>query len=58
MKSFFGSYTTDVISSCCFGVEVNSLNDPENEFIKQLTIANNINFKSPKIILLCKIVFL
>lgn len=52
--SFFGSYTIDIISSCCFGMEVNSLNDPGNEFIKQLTIANSTNFKSPKVALLCK----
>ena len=53
--SFFGSYTIDIISSCCFGMEVNSINDPGNEFIKQLTIANSTNFRSPKVALLCKI---
>ena len=51
--SFFGSYTIDIISSCCFGMEVNSINDPGNEFIKQLIIANSLNFGRLKTSLLC-----
>ena len=51
--SFFGSYTIDIMSSCCFGMEVNSINDPGNEFIKQLIIANSLNFGRLKTSLLC-----
>ena len=52
--SFFGSYTIDIISSCCFGMEVSSLNDPNNEFLRQLNIFNSIDFKNPKFLLLCE----
>jgi hypothetical protein len=34
-------------------MEVNSINDPGNEFVKQLIIANSLNFGSPKTALLC-----
>ncbi|XP_031624487.1 uncharacterized protein LOC116341517 [Contarinia nasturtii] len=32
MKDFFSRYTNDVIASCAFGIKINSLSDPENEF--------------------------
>ncbi|XP_071441693.1 cytochrome P450 6k1-like [Hetaerina americana] len=32
MKELLALYTTDVISSCAFGIETNSLKDPKNEF--------------------------
>jgi cytochrome P450 len=51
-KDFFGAYTLDIICSCCFGIEVNSLNDPDNEFIKNVTRANKINLKDPRLLLL------
>ena len=35
--SFFGNYTLDVISSCCFGLDIgSSINDPNNEYIKNI----------------------
>ncbi|OAD56181.1 Cytochrome P450 9e2 [Eufriesea mexicana] len=32
LKNVFTRYTNDVIASCVFGVEVNSMKDPENKF--------------------------
>lgn len=34
MKDFFSRYTNDVIATCAFGVKVNSLDDPDNDFYK------------------------
>ncbi|XP_026461385.1 cytochrome P450 9e2-like [Ctenocephalides felis] len=34
MKSLFTKYANDVIASCAFGLEVDSLRNPENEFYK------------------------
>lgn len=32
MKDFFSRYTNDVIASCAFGLKINSIADPQNEF--------------------------
>ncbi|XP_076663922.1 cytochrome P450 9e2-like [Andrena cerasifolii] len=32
MKAIFGRYTTDVIASCSFGISVDSMKNPNNEF--------------------------
>ncbi|KZC05568.1 Cytochrome P450 9e2 [Dufourea novaeangliae] len=34
IKDYFRKYTNDVIASVAFGINLNSLNDPENEFYK------------------------
>ena len=52
--SFFGSYSLDVISSCCFGMDINSLSDPNNEFLKNLQKIFSSGTRNPKFILLCK----
>lgn len=33
-KELFARYSTDVISSCAFGIDTHSLQDPESEFRK------------------------
>ena len=53
-KEFFGSYTLDVISSCCFGMDINSINGPNNEFLKNLQILFSGLSRNPKLILICK----
>ncbi|NP_001166013.1 cytochrome P450 9AH6 [Nasonia vitripennis] len=42
MKGAIGKYTNDTIASCAFGIEVDSMKDPNNEFYLQ---AKEINFK-------------
>lgn len=37
VKDIFSRYTTDVIATCSFGVHVNSLTSPENEFYTMAT---------------------
>lgn len=32
VKELFSRYTNDVIASCAFGIQINSFEDPENEF--------------------------
>ncbi len=34
MKSLFERYANDVIAKCIFGVSIDSIKDPENEFYK------------------------
>nr|APA31878.1 cytochrome p450 01657 [Brachionus plicatilis] len=52
-KKLFSGFTLDVISSCCFGVSTNSINEPENEFIQHMhQIFRNSVRADPKIILL------
>ncbi|XP_075237076.1 cytochrome P450 9e2-like [Lycorma delicatula] len=43
MKDFFGRFTMDVIASCAFGVQSNSLNEPDSEFIKIVSQFSNIS---------------
>ena len=40
-KEFFTKYTNDVIASCAFGISVNSLKNPNNEFYKYGREATN-----------------
>jgi cytochrome P450 family 9 len=43
MKDAFTRYTNDVIASATFGLKVNSLEDPENEFYKTGKNATTFN---------------
>lgn len=43
IKDLFSRYSTDVIASCAFGIEANSLKNPESEFLrngKRVTVRN------------------
>nr|QEV83804.1 cytochrome P450 [Brachionus rotundiformis] len=52
-KKLFSGFTLDVISSCCFGVSTNSINEPDNEFITHMQkIFRNSVKPDPKIMLL------
>lgn len=68
-KDLFTKYTNDVVATCAFGVIVNSLEDPKNEFYilgKKATNMNNLSFflkfllarYSPNIMRLLKIRFM
>lgn len=49
----FGCYSLDVISSCCFGIDMNSVKGQKSEFIKNLQIIlENTLGKNPKFLLL------
>lgn len=49
MKDLFSRYTSDVIASCAFGLKVDSLKNPTNEFFTIGT--SNLNFGSMKVAL-------
>ena len=52
----FSSYSLHIVSSCCFGIEIDTINDPDNEFFKQLNIAFSSTLgKNPKLMLVCKL---
>ncbi|RNA30710.1 Cytochrome P450, partial [Brachionus plicatilis] len=52
-KKLFSGFTLDVISSCCFGVSTNSINQPDNEFIQHMhQIFRNSIRADPKMMLL------
>jgi len=44
MKEFLSRFTTDVIGNCAFGLEINSLSDPDNEFRR----IGKMNFQEPQ----------
>jgi hypothetical protein len=51
----YACYTLDVITSCCFGYDMCSIKDSENEMYKQIQkiVSLELSF-SPKILLACK----
>lgn len=49
MRDLFARYVCDVIASCAFGITIDSLKDPKNEFFTLST--NAVNFNSVKLCL-------
>lgn len=47
MKEMCSRFTSDVIASCAFGLKVNSMKDPSNEFFTMGT--SNLNFAKTKV---------
>lgn len=43
LKNAFGWYSNDVIASCVFGIKVDSMKHPDNDFYKYGKIATNFN---------------
>ncbi|GAB1290355.1 Cytochrome P450 3A13 [Apodemus speciosus] len=47
MKDVFGAYSMDVITSTSFGVNVDSLNNPQNPFVQKVKKLLKLNFLDP-----------
>jgi hypothetical protein len=44
----------DVISSCFFGIETDSIKNPDNEYIKNIQTVFSNSVRNPKMLLVCK----
>ncbi|NWH74051.1 CP3A9 protein, partial [Piaya cayana] len=44
VKDFFGSYSMDVVTSTSFGVNVNSMNNPKDPFVREMQKFVNVSF--------------
>uniref|UniRef100_A0A6I8PP63 Thromboxane-A synthase n=1 Tax=Ornithorhynchus anatinus TaxID=9258 RepID=A0A6I8PP63_ORNAN len=51
MKRIFGSYSLDVVTSTSFGVDIDSMNNPNDPFVKQITKLLSFTFLSPLFLL-------
>ncbi|CAO2630208.1 Cytochrome P450 3A9, partial [Lemmus lemmus] len=47
MKDIFGAYSMEVITSTSFGVNIDSLNNPQNPFVQKVKKLLKINFLDP-----------
>ncbi|XP_059108185.1 cytochrome P450 3A9-like isoform X3 [Peromyscus eremicus] len=47
MKDIFGSYSMDVITGTSFGVNIDSLNNPQNPFVQKVKKLLKLNFFDP-----------
>ena len=52
--SYCGAYTMDVIASTAFGIEVDSHNDPNNQFVQNGKEIFKFSFASARILIMCK----
>ena len=43
MKELFTKFTVDIIATCAFGLEVNSFENPDNEFVKIRKVIDDFN---------------
>lgn len=51
-RTYFGSFTVDVISSCFFGIQTDSIKDPNNEYLQQIQKVFSTTVRNPKILML------
>ncbi|XP_043473495.1 cytochrome P450 9e2-like [Leptopilina heterotoma] len=58
MKEFFSRYTNDVIANCAFGITINTMENPKNDFYIFGKEATNLERLSQKIILMRNFPFL
>ena len=52
--SYCGSYTMDVIASTGFGLQIDSHNDPKNQFVQMSNKAMEFSLKSLRVIIMCE----
>ncbi|KAF4519270.1 hypothetical protein B566_EDAN002159 [Ephemera danica] len=57
MKEFFGRFTLDVIASCAFGVQCDSLANPEAEFVKVMSRFNDLSLFNIAALILSVVIF-
>uniref|UniRef100_A0A2R8ZNI7 Cytochrome P450 3A n=1 Tax=Pan paniscus TaxID=9597 RepID=A0A2R8ZNI7_PANPA len=52
LKDFFGAYTMDVITGTLFGVNLDSLNNPQDPFLKNMKKLLKLDFLDPFLLLI------
>lgn len=59
-KWAYTCYTLDVITSCCFGIEMGSIKDNDNLMYKQVqkVFSLELSFSFPKILLACRLILI
>uniref|UniRef100_A0A2R8ZNI2 Cytochrome P450 family 3 subfamily A member 43 n=1 Tax=Pan paniscus TaxID=9597 RepID=A0A2R8ZNI2_PANPA len=58
LKDFFGAYTMDVITGTLFGVNLDSLNNPQDPFLKNMKKLLKLDFLDPFLLLISLFPFL
>ncbi|NXX27780.1 CP3AL protein, partial [Nicator chloris] len=51
VKDFFGSYSMDVVTSTSFGVNIDSMNNPNDPFVREMKKLTKFDFANPVFIL-------
>ncbi|XP_060540056.1 cytochrome P450 3A9-like [Pantherophis guttatus] len=51
VKDVFGAYSMDVVTSTSFGIDINSMNNPKDPFVKQIKKLTKFSSFDPRIIL-------